>query len=364
MEDSLKIHDSKKILALQGLRAVAFLGIFSQHAGLGMWGTKAVSVFLILSGFLMTYTYTGRIENDNLPNCFKFGVKKIMKLYPLHILTMLAAIALEFYGFFRADAFSSSDLFLKTVLNISLLKSWSFNKDIVYSLNGVSWYLCVALFCYILFPRILKRIQRKNSKELYILLLSTIVLRLFVQMIVGVMVDRVIIKDIFSRFSYSWPPFRLFDFIIGSVLGGVFLQLRGKNIPKNKVIFSGCEVLIIAVIIVEYFLSLQNNGILFSIVIDCFTCLSSAALIFIVATEEGVVSKLLRTKILVLIGDVSGPAFLLHQIVLRYIKWIDLSNATNYAIALIGTLGISYIYQKYIFRRKLVFMDRNYKNEQ
>ncbi len=71
-------YPSKKITSLQCLRGIAFLGIFFQHCGIGLWGTQGVSVFLVLSGFLMVYTYYSREEElpHNLKNAVIWGVKR------------------------------------------------------------------------------------------------------------------------------------------------------------------------------------------------------------------------------------------------------------------------------------------------
>lgn len=54
----------KKIQSLQGLRAVAFIFILISHCGInfGGFGEWGVSVFFILSGFLMSYNYVGKIK--------------------------------------------------------------------------------------------------------------------------------------------------------------------------------------------------------------------------------------------------------------------------------------------------------------
>lgn len=78
--------------SIQGLRAVAYIAIFISHTGtgdygcLGAWG---VSVFLVMSGFLMMMSY---LKKDNIP---KFGLGfawgKVKKLYPLHVVTTMFA---------------------------------------------------------------------------------------------------------------------------------------------------------------------------------------------------------------------------------------------------------------------------------
>lgn len=55
-----KMSITKKILPFQGLRAIAFLFVFVCHSNVGAFeafGAWGVSVFLVLSGFLMVYIY-------------------------------------------------------------------------------------------------------------------------------------------------------------------------------------------------------------------------------------------------------------------------------------------------------------------
>ena len=82
--------EAERIETLEVLRALAFLGVFCSHIGFnafistGRWG---VSVFFILTGFLLTYRYygKGRITKDcGIKNNFGFLVRKIKRLFPLH----------------------------------------------------------------------------------------------------------------------------------------------------------------------------------------------------------------------------------------------------------------------------------------
>ena len=53
--------DKKLISSLQGLRAVAFLSVVLSHCGAPWLGPWAISVFVALSGFLMTCNYYDRL---------------------------------------------------------------------------------------------------------------------------------------------------------------------------------------------------------------------------------------------------------------------------------------------------------------
>lgn len=74
------------IYTLQGLRALAMLGIFLFHSGLLLNGTFPVTFFFILSGFVLYYSKYNRIENMNLKDRIKWEFNKIKPFYIIHII--------------------------------------------------------------------------------------------------------------------------------------------------------------------------------------------------------------------------------------------------------------------------------------
>ncbi len=147
--------------SLQGLRTVAFAAIFLSHTGLGNFealGAWGVSVFFILSGFVMLYSYYDR-------PCPKPGIafayRKIKKLYPLHIATMAAAAVYCYFVYGQGILKILTDI----VLHSALIQIWIPNTAYYSTLNGLAWYLAACAFLYFAFPFILKRMQRASRKE-------------------------------------------------------------------------------------------------------------------------------------------------------------------------------------------------------
>lgn len=83
------------IYTLQGLRALAMLGIFLFHSGLLLNGTFPVTFFFILSGFVLYYSKYNRIENMNLKDRIKWTFNKIKPFYIIHIITFLLSIIIR-----------------------------------------------------------------------------------------------------------------------------------------------------------------------------------------------------------------------------------------------------------------------------
>ena len=56
------MNNNEKIESLQAVRGIAFLGIFLKHTGISLFcalGDWGVSIFFVLSGFLMSVRYNG-----------------------------------------------------------------------------------------------------------------------------------------------------------------------------------------------------------------------------------------------------------------------------------------------------------------
>lgn len=96
-------NDRQTIYSIQALRGMAFGGVFASHSGIkcfggaGAWG---VSVFLVLSGFIMTYSYygSGRVELVSFRNNILFARDKIKRLYLLHFLSTFAMAVFMIVG--------------------------------------------------------------------------------------------------------------------------------------------------------------------------------------------------------------------------------------------------------------------------
>ena len=228
--------ENSKILSLQGLRAFTFFGIFLSHSGveflavLGAWG---VSVFLILSGFLMLVNYYQRyrIANFSLINNFNFSVKKLSKLYFLHILLMLTAIPFAVRAIRENFIADIMKLLAKIFLNVTLTQSFIPHSAIYFSLNAVAWYLSVCLFLYFCFPYILHFFEVKiTSSQKAIALIFSLVAVQVVSCFISSQVLLPSLSDNFTKwFVYIFPVMQIIEFIIGSALEYLFLHRKNSQ---------------------------------------------------------------------------------------------------------------------------------------
>lgn len=125
------------ISTLQSLRFVFAIMIFLHHYsvnGCGLFdagGTAGVSFFIILSGFVMSVGYCGKILKPEFSGK-EFFFKRLIRLYPLHLLCLLGFVSLHIM---HLDAVG----ILKLVPNALLIQSYIPIKGIYFSGNAVSW---------------------------------------------------------------------------------------------------------------------------------------------------------------------------------------------------------------------------------
>lgn len=219
----------QRIDSLQVVRAIAFSALFVYHAirtfpgscrvyhyistGPGPWG---VSVFFVLSGFLMTYSYWDRQPGRTPAGMAGFALKKIRKLYPLHLIMLCVGVVYAL----RQGA-NPANLQKYLAKTIPLLQTWF---SVGYqAINTVAWYLSVSLFLYFIFPLILPAAKRGTVKESA----GKIIAVYLVQVAAGYCVP------LYTGFEVKWitychPLYRMGDFIIGALTAAFFIKTGKK----------------------------------------------------------------------------------------------------------------------------------------
>lgn len=153
------MEKSNKISSIQGFRAIAFLGVFLSHSGIGLGGLGAlgVSIFLVLSGYLLVVNAHKKALKPTNP--IRYATDKIRDLYILHVVVMLGFVVLK-----CVEAYLDKTIDIKLfgsaiIANILLVQAYISRYKVYLSLNGPSWYLCVVFLTYLVFPVVFKKIK-------------------------------------------------------------------------------------------------------------------------------------------------------------------------------------------------------------
>lgn len=296
-----------------------------------------MSIFFVLSGFVLVYRYYNSRELDNcsIINNLKFAIKKIKKLYLLHILCMLAMMIFFFVGDKKETI--NYEFLLRIILNCLLLQEWfPFESR---SINGVSWFLCTILLGYFIFPWILKLFKNNYStKKSAIFIIMSIGFEVFGGLLSLILTthnlfldDNLWTNNFFSWIGYYFPLTRVWEIIIGFNLGYIFINRNKKTLSQINVnLFE--TVGIICTIISSYLYGYMSSKA------QCINTMASSSerwwtfsLIFIpssiiltytFAFQCGYVSKLLTNKITEYLAKISPYGFLIHFVVYKYISVI------------------------------------------
>lgn len=273
-----------------------------------------------------------------------FGIKKILKLYPLHLVTLAIAIPLTVYQLRYAEI-GFGQYFLEAIANMLLIQSWVPFHDFFFSYNGVSWYLSTILFMYMCFPLLLKRIRLiKKKSDFWLLLCITWGVELYLGiLLIGVNVGK--IGD--EYFTYILPLYRCLDFFAGCILGAIYTiyileegKLRISEIPKVK----GISLIECCIVIIELFFIMYIKKIPLRLG-EALLMPFSVGFIYVFAINQGILSKLLTNKFLYYIGEISPYGFLIHQLVIRFIscfgEWTDDMLIFNVVISFVITILLS-----------------------
>jgi peptidoglycan/LPS O-acetylase OafA/YrhL len=333
--------------ALTGLRFIAALLVFTHHIGnkfglphfRGCLGAAAVSFFFVLSGFILTYVYHGRLNRGNVR---RFYFTRWARIWPLHFVSLLLVLLVA--G--RWSLINFGEHPFKLLLNGALLQSWIPSGDYIFSFNGVSWSISTELFFYAAFPLFLLGGHRKFWFKYIGLLLFTVAALYCLQGLSDG--SSWASKMEFVRIVQANPLLRLPEFCTGMAVGFVFLNrrvdVRRSSWWMDSVVESIALSLLVAypiafvvfhpdVIVTRagwggavpgYWVRFGGGALLF------------AAAIYVFATRRGIWSNLLSSRTMVFLGEISFAFYMTHMIVIQMMnryEWIA-SPIPGWALAL------------------------------
>lgn len=314
-----------KIESLQALRALAIIGIFLAHAhSVYHWAGLGVSVFFVMSGFLLLRQDISKpIEDPTVKGNFRYALKKIKKVYPLHLYTMLFAVVLECIWLIRKGItfLDIARLSAKICLNASLLHAWVPFNFFDPSLNDVSWFLSAMLFLYFIYPWV-KRWVLKQRKEI---LIFCGILALLIQ--TALCVPWVLKYNnsyaFYEWFMYSLPVFRTGDLIVGCVLGRLFFekQIQQQGGRKTLLVWSVFEVLMSLLTVILSVWPFHKTPLILRAFHNWTTpyIIVSAGWLILFTLKRGLITKGFSCKPFIYLGNISASFFLIHYIVIGYI---------------------------------------------
>lgn len=216
---------SEKLDQLTSLRFFAAMMIVVHHShGLFGFGQNnynlgnGVTFFFVLSGFILQYVYK---EIDSWEQVRKFLSARVARIAPAYFASLLLGSFLVHYNF---DTLT----FLSTIF---FVQAWIPISTFYYSYNSVAWSVSAEMFFYLLFPLILWKWNGASLKGLGLAGLFLALALIFVEFL------DIPLRDDFTNDQYKAtvtkggmvyinPVIRVFEFILGVFIGGLFIRNR------------------------------------------------------------------------------------------------------------------------------------------
>lgn len=294
------------INSLQSLRGIFAIFIFFHHyhfkdfnnifpAG----GDCGVAFFFILSGFVLCAGYQDKILKYNFS--FKSLIcKRIIKLFPLHILCFIWAWGLNRFSITAGEE-------IQWLFNFFLIQSWIPESSFYFSGNAVGWCLSDIMFFYISFPFLINLMNR-YQKSFYTISLSVCLIWICLSPSIPSMFRHAII--------YINPLVRLLDFLLGIILYQIFhhLQIYQTNIfdkiRANIFINSSIE---LSTVLLLIFTLLAYNYYPEYWTLSSFWWIPCCLIILIFSINlNGLISKLITLKPIIMFGNISFTFYMIH----------------------------------------------------
>lgn len=219
--EEIKKTQMARLDSLTGVRFFAALLVFGFHAmhnvdGLALFssGMTGVSLFYILSGFMMSWSAR---EGDT---AIQFYRRRFARIYPAFISAWLIALSLMLATSRRLG--SGWDL-----LPPSLIQAWIPIEAAYFAGSAVFWSLSCEAFFYVMFPLLYKLMSPLTTKGILAVGLGA------VGVSVSVTVGALGVSETpFSRWALViFPPLRLMEFIVGMAIGAMFRRGFRLAIP-------------------------------------------------------------------------------------------------------------------------------------
>jgi peptidoglycan/LPS O-acetylase OafA/YrhL len=344
------------IKPLTSLRFLFALMVFGSHLqffdpgaypGFARWyelilgeGFIGVSFFFILSGFILSLNYDERLLSRRV-SFQEFWVARLARVYPLHLVTLLLALAFMVYDT-TGGPFGKVATGINVLLtNAMLLQAFIPEMGYYFSYNWPSWSISDEMFFYFTFPFLLFLLVRTK-----LLLRWGWVLLLAVPLLMQISAE-----DEFHKLFYINPFFRLVDFLLGIALHQVYrLGIVGRAY-RSRWGATALEVLALAAFVTVFHFH-RDYPIVYRY--SCYYWLPMAFVILSFAFQRGYISLAISGRILVMLGEISFSFYLIHQLVIRWLKYENdqrglFDNMYVLAALIFGlSLLLSYLLHRYV----------------
>lgn len=303
-----------------------------------------VDFFFVLSGFVIAHAYGDKLDTGRRVK--NFIVRRIGRLWPLHVAILLALVALEVARLYSVRVlpvvnahvpFTGEHSLFAIATNLLLVQALGFHNSETW--NGPAWSISVEFATYLVFAG-LCFIFRKPS--------SRVALSFAIAM--GGAIALSSLSPLGMRDTFEFPIFRC---LYGFFLGVLTYHAWGATTPRSGTF---AEISVLAAVIA--FITYAANDLILSYLAPPLFAMA----VFVFSHQQGVVSRLLMSRVPQALGRWSYSIYMVHMLVLALLfaaahaidalygqRWltqggngtmIDLGNDGANNILILASLGV------------------------
>jgi peptidoglycan/LPS O-acetylase OafA/YrhL len=316
-------------------------------------GGSAVTLFFILSGFVLAYNYAPSARAGSF-NKWTFWRNRFARIYPVYLLALLLTldrmITYVHQVLHPASPHNILQALAPVTMVLTLTQAWDYNY--YYAWNYPAWTLSVEMFFYLTFPWICAAVYKTRPARL----LPAAGVLAFCGFAIGTIylavASGILGVSVNDPRGYFWiwmistlPIMRLPEFVLGMVLARMFLARPELRIEHRDTLSILAFMGILTVLAFR-----PGQGILTPVLLTPLFAL----LIYALASGPGILSGFLSLPFLVLLGEASYALYILQVPIMDAVFRMVGNNGRTFLLAIVTLTAFSiasYLYFETPVRR-------------
>ena len=322
---------------IDGLRAVAVMGVVLFHAGLGVpGGYVGVDVFFVISGFLITSIILKNLKKGTF-SLIDFWVRRIRRIIPAVSVLVLCVLGA---GLYLLDPKSMEDLARSSMAQALMLANIYFWQDAGYFTDAAeykpllhTWTLAVEEQFYLFFPVAVVTVHKLFKDKLFVVFSAAAIASLALS---------IYFTTIYPSASFFLLPTRAWELLAGSLIA-----MREGQGKLNR---SAAEIMsLTGLVMISASMFLYDSATPFPGYNALLPVVGSAAFIWGCQNHKTYAGSLLSFKPFVFLGLISYSLYLWHWPIFSFARFLFADLDTVTAICLIAiSIVVSYISWKFV----------------
>lgn len=320
---------------IDGLRAVAVVPVVLFHAGFGLFGGGfvGVDVFFVISGYLITAIILRELAEDRF-SLFRFYERRARRILPALTVVVGTCILFAWLWVIPTDMDEIAESILAVCFFVSNFFFWQeseyFDQGSSFEPLLHTWSLAVEEQFYLLFPPLLILLWKSGRERIHLVLVGIFAASLCLS-VVG--------ASVAPEASFFLLPSRAWELAIGALLA--FHGKDGASVVDRKwhgaLALAGLALIALAVFGFDETTPFPSFYALVPTV--------GAALVIAFASPATWAGRLLANSIPVTIGLVSYSAYLWHQPVFEFGRYLAVDPLSGSMLMLLAVLsfGLAYV---------------------